>query len=78
MAIGTIKWFDTKQGFGFIRPDDGANEVFLHISELGKANIKLIDKFALEGLRVGYDVGTNKNNKPAAINIKIVTDRLTS
>ena len=75
MATGTVKWFDIKQNFGFIKPDDTSNEVMLHVSELDKANIKLIDKFALDGIRVSYDIDMSESNKPAATNIKIITDK---
>ncbi len=74
MATGTVKWFDIKQNFGFIKPDDKFNEVVLHISELDKAGIKLIDKFALDGIKISYDIIMNDSNKPAATNIKIITD----
>ena len=77
MATGTIKWFDPAQGFGFIKPDDAVNEVFLHVSELEKAGIGFIDKFAIEGLSVAYDVGTNKHGKPAAIDVKLNVDVVT-
>ena len=72
MATGTVKWFDIKQNFGFIRPDNTTSEVILHISELDKAGIKLIDKFALDGIRISYDITTNENNKSVATNIKIL------
>ncbi len=72
MATGTVKWFDIKQNFGFIRPDNTTSEVILHISELDKAGIKLIDKFALNGIRISYDITTNENNKSIATNIKIL------
>jgi len=74
MATGTVKWFNIKQNFGFIRPDDASNEVVLSISELIKAGIKLIDKFALDGFRVSYDIIMNDSNKPVATNIKIITN----
>jgi len=75
MAIGIIKYFDNKHGFGFIKPDHMINEVLLHITELEKANIKALDEFALEGLRISFDIKTNKHNKPVATNIKIVIDQ---
>ncbi len=76
MATGTVKWFDTKQGFGFIKPNDEVNEIFLHVDELEKADIKFVGKFALQGLRVTYDVGVNKHNKPAAVNIKVTMKKI--
>jgi len=75
MATGTIKWLNVKQNFGFIKPDDTSNEVVLRVSELDKTGIKLIDKFALDGIKISYDVIMNDSNKPAATNIKIITDK---
>ncbi len=69
MAIGTVKWFNTAKGFGFIQPEDGAADVFVHISAVersGMGNLK-------EGQRVSFDVERSpKNGKLAATNLRAV------
>ena len=67
MATGTVKWFNATKGFGFIAPDDGAGDVFVHVSALEKAGM-----FELkEGQKLSYEVATNKG-KQAAANLKLV------
>ena len=66
MAIGKIKWFDTKKGFGFITPDEGDKDAFLHVSELQAANISSVK----DGQAVEYEL-TEQRGKMAASNIKI-------
>ena len=66
MAIGKIKWFDTKKGFGFISPDDGGKDAFLHVSALQAANIQSVN----DGQAVEYEL-TEQRGKMAASNIKI-------
>ena len=66
MATGTIKWFNPSKGFGFITPEDGGNDVFVHVSALEKAGISHIS----EGQRIGYDIVMNRG-KPAADNLKV-------
>ena len=75
MTTGTIKWLNIKQNFGFIKPDGSTDNLVLHISELEKNEITLIDKTALDGLRVSFDVGVMENNRPAAINVKFITNK---
>jgi CspA family cold shock protein len=62
MASGTVKFFDTDKGFGFIKPDDGGNDVFIHVSELQRSGIK----FVMEGDRLSYEMGPGKNGRMAA------------
>ena len=66
MATGKIKWFDTKKGFGFISPDDGGKDAFLHVSALQAANISSVK----DGQAVEYEL-TEQRGKMAASNIKI-------
>ena len=66
MATGKIKWFDTKKGFGFITPDDGDKDAFLHVSTLQAANISSVK----DGQAVEYEL-TEQRGKMAASNIKI-------
>ena len=65
MAIGTVKFFNTAKGFGFIEPEDGAKDVFVHISAVQNAGMETLT----EGQRVEYEVVTERG-KPAAGNLK--------
>ena len=69
MATGKIKWFDTKKGFGFITPDDGDKDAFLHVSALEKANITQLD----EGQIIKYELAEHRG-KMSATNIEIVKE----
>ena len=64
MAIGTVKFFNPTKGFGFIAPEDGANDVFVHVSALERAGMSTLS----EGQRVSYEVVTERG-KLAADNI---------
>ena len=64
MARGIVKWFNIEKGFGFIIPDEGGNDVFVHASALGGGSIKEDDV-------VSYDMGS-RNSKSCAINVKKV------
>jgi CspA family cold shock protein len=66
MESGTVKWFNGTKGFGFIKPDNGGADIFVHISAIQKAGLKTLD----EGQRISYDVEDNKGRK-AAGNIKL-------
>ncbi|HEX7038293.1 MAG TPA: cold-shock protein [Pseudomonadales bacterium] len=65
MAIGTVKWFNATKGFGFIQPESGAADVFVHISAVEKAGMDSLR----EGQRVSYDVIEERGRK-AAGNLK--------
>jgi CspA family cold shock protein len=65
MAIGTVKFFNTQRGFGFIRPDDGSKDVFVHITAVERAGLGTL----AEGQKVSYDV-LMERGKPAAGNLK--------
>ena len=64
MAIGTVKFFNTARGFGFIAPEDGAKDVFVHISALERAGMGILS----EGQRINYEV-VSERGKLAADNI---------
>lgn len=66
MATGTVKWFNPTKGFGFIQPDQGGGDVFIHISALEKAGVGTLN----EGQKLSYDLATNKG-RTAAANIKL-------
>ena len=65
MAIGTVKWFNPAKGFGFIQPESGDNDVFVHVSAVEAAGMGTL----AEGQRVSYDVVTERG-KSAAGNLK--------
>ncbi|WP_137125577.1 cold-shock protein [Roseomonas sp. HF4] len=67
MAIGTVKWFNATKGFGFIVPQDGGKDVFVHITAVQKAGLTGLN----ENQKVSYDV-ENERGKAAAVNLKIV------
>jgi CspA family cold shock protein len=65
MAIGTVKFFNTTKGFGFIQPNDGSKDVFVHISAVERAGLGTLR----EGEKVSYEV-VNERGKPAAGNLQ--------
>ncbi len=67
MATGTVKFFNTQKGFGFIKPDDGGKDVFVHITAVQAAGLRGLD----EGQAVGYEV-LMERGKPAAGNLKAI------
>ena len=67
MATGKIKWFDAKKGFGFITPDEGDKDAFLHVSALQAANIQSVN----EGQAVSYEL-TEQRGKMAASEIALI------
>ena len=66
MATGKVKWFDAKKGFGFITPDDGGKDAFLHVSALQAANIQSVN----DGQAVTYEL-TEQRGKQAASEIQL-------
>ena len=68
MATGTVKWFNATKGFGFITPDDGGKDAFVHISAVERAGLAHLT----EGQKVQFDLVVNKRNgKTAAENLKV-------
>jgi CspA family cold shock protein len=67
MATGTVKWFNSQKGFGFIQPDDGGKDVFVHISAVERAGIANLN----EGQKVKYDIAMDRG-KAAAANLSLV------
>jgi CspA family cold shock protein len=65
MATGTVKWFDGKKGFGFIVPDDGGNELFVHHSDIEMEGFKDLN----DGQAVEFEVGEGQKG-PCAQNVK--------
>lgn len=66
MAVGTVKWFNTTKGYGFIQPQSGGKDVFVHISAVQQAGLSSLN----EGQRVSYDVKLERG-KEAASNIRL-------
>ena len=64
MMKGTVKWFNARKGYGFIQPDEGTKDVFVHITAVKAAGL-----FLNEGTRLEYDL-VNSNGKEAAENLK--------
>jgi CspA family cold shock protein len=65
MATGTVKFFNTQKGFGFIQPSDGSKDVFVHISAVQRAGLDTL----VEGQKVSYEIITERG-KQAASNLK--------
>ena len=65
MSTGTVKWFNNKKGFGFIQPDDGGDDVFVHISAVEKAGMRTL----YENDKISYELITEKG-KTSAGNLK--------
>lgn len=66
MATGTVKWFSPQKRFGFISPDAGGGDVFVHISALEDAGLSALD----EGQRVSYELA-EKNGRTSAVKLKL-------
>jgi CspA family cold shock protein len=66
MTTGTVKWFDTVKGFGFIQPDDGSKDAFVHISAVEKAGLKGLR----EGQKVEFDLVPDKRQRLSAENLR--------
>ena len=65
MATGTVKFFNTTRGFGFIAPDDGSKDVFVHISAVQQSEIE----YLVEGQKVSFDV-EEEDRGPKAVNLR--------
>ncbi len=67
MPIGTVKFFDTTRGFGFITPDDGSKDIYVHTSAVKEAGLSVLT----EGQKVEYEVVSKPDGKTAAGNLKL-------
>lgn len=66
MVQGTVKWFNTTKGYGFIAPETGGKDVFVHISAVHKAGLRNL----IEGQRLGFELEEQQNGRTAAINLQ--------
>jgi CspA family cold shock protein len=62
MSTGTVKWFNTQKGFGFIQPDDGGKDVFVHISAVQRSGLQTLN----EGQKISFEVVQDKRSGKAA------------
>ena len=65
MATGTVKWFNATKGYGFIQPDDGSADSFVHISAVQAAGMQTLDKEQ----RLNFEVEQGRNGKESAVNL---------
>jgi CspA family cold shock protein len=68
MAIGTVKWFSSQKGYGFIQPEDGTKDVFVHISAVERAGLGGLR----EGQKVSFDLERGQQGRTSAVNLKQV------
>ena len=68
MTIGTVKWFNAQKGFGFIEPEDGSKDAFVHISSVERAGLTSLQ----EGQKVSYELRPGQNGKASAENLAVV------
>ena len=66
MANGTVKWFNGQKGYGFIQPDEGGADVFVHISAVEQAGLQSLQ----EGQKVSFETERGRNGKFAAVNLR--------
>jgi CspA family cold shock protein len=67
MATGTVKWFNTTKGFGFIQPDNGGKDVFVHISAVEAAGLRSLN----EGQQVTFELARGRDGRESAADLKV-------
>ena len=67
MATGTVKWFNTQKGYGFILPDEGGQDAFVHITAVERSGLTGLT----EGQRVSYELQPGRNGKSSAENLRV-------
>ena len=70
MTTGTVKWFNPAKGFGFIEPEDGSKDAFVHISAVERAGLGMLS----EGQKISYELQPGQNGKSSAENLKEASD----
>lgn len=68
MANGTVKWFNPTKGFGFIAPEEGGKDVFVHISAVERSGLSGLD----ENQKVSYELQTGRDGRESAANLEIL------
>ncbi len=68
MTTGTVKWFNPAKGFGFIEPEDGSKDVFVHISAVERAGLTSLS----EGQKVSYELQPGQNGKSSAEDLSVI------
>ena len=68
MATGTVKWFNPTKGYGFIEPEDGSKDAFVHISAVERAGLRTLN----EVQKVSYELQTGQNGKTSADNLSVI------
>jgi CspA family cold shock protein len=66
MAIGTVKWFNSQKGYGFIQPDDGSKDVFVHVSAVERSGLGYLH----EGQKVSFELERGNQGKISAVNLQ--------
>ena len=66
MPVGTVKWFNGTKGYGFIAPDDGSKDVFVHISAVERAGMRSLN----EGQRLNFELERSQQGRVAAVNLQ--------
>ncbi len=68
MPIGTVKWFNTTKGFGFITPDEGGKDAFVHITAVQRAGLRSLN----EGQCIRFELQPGRNERSAAENLSVI------
>jgi len=68
MSVGTVKWFNAQKGFGFIQPEDGSKDVFVHISAVERAGMQGLR----EGQKLNFELERSQQGRVSAVNLKAV------
>jgi len=66
MATGTVKWFNATKGYGFIQPEDGSKDVFVHVSAVERAGMRSL----MEGQKITYSVEQGRDGKSSAVDLQ--------